>query len=857
MLELIAKQDPAPRLRQLTHAVSVAVLVLGASGAAHAQAAPDGAGALADAPLDAVIVTGARGTGRTVANSAAPIDVISAQQLQATGKLNLLDALDTALPSFNLPARVQPDMGSIVRAGQLRNLDPSHTLVLVNGKRRHTTAIVNEDGFPGSVATDLALIPTGAIARVEILRDGASAIYGSDAIAGVINIILKSDDKGSFGTQVGSTYDGDGTNGSVRIDGGTRLGERGFAHFGAEVQRQGIAVRNFGLNPAYLSYPAVRNSDGQLVKLGPNNSLPAGASPNPAEAGRNSNPWRNTGVPQSTTAALSANLGYDVSNEVQLYGFGTYAHRNARSAQNFRLPNTIFNNNRSLLSVYPDGFTPYETTSENDFALTGGIKGETAGWSWDVSSTYGRDDIDVGVENSANYSLTYPGGKTDFVIGNQRYSRSTANADARRPVPLGLSEPADLSVGLEYSHETQQRSPGEPASWQGSGSSALAGYLPVDASDTARHSYAAYLGLGAKLTPQLLLDTALRAEKYSDFGSKTTGRLSARYDVTPAVAIRGTVSNGFHAPSLVTQSYSNTSDHAGVPYTLAQPNSAAARALGAQALKPEKSTNLSAGLTFNPTPTLRFAVDAYQIKVSDRLGVSSNIGIDRSSGVALDGSGRPLTAAQATVIENLLRSAGLTVGNGLVAHYFANVGDTRTRGVDLTAEDVLRVADGKLRWTAAANINHTSLVGKAALPALPAVLQGLPNIGTLSKSAEYDLLYRAPRDKEIITLAYEKAGWVFNVRETRYGTLKRLNAITGGDYQLKAAFVTDVSVGYDISKRINVTVGVNNVFDQKPSQVPREARSASNLAQYTGAYDNSGPLGVLGAYYYARATVHF
>jgi iron complex outermembrane recepter protein len=854
MLELIAKQDPAPRLRQLVHAVSVAVLALAAPGASYAQAVPDSAGALAGAPLDAVIVTGARGTGRTVANSAAPIDVISAQQLLATGKLNLLDALDTALPSYNLPARVQPDLGSIVRAGQLRNLDPSHTLVLVNGKRRHTTAIVNEDGFPGSVATDLALIPTSAIARVEILRDGASAIYGSDAIAGVINIILKSDDKGSFSTQLGSTYDGDGTNGSVRIDGGTRLGEHGFAHVGAEVQRQGIAVRNFGLNRGYLSYPAVRNSDGQLVKLGANNSLPAGASPNPAEANRNSNPWRNTGVPQSTTASLSANLGYDVSSEVQLYGFGTYAHRNARSAQNFRLPNTIFNNNKGLLSVYPDGFTPYETTSENDVALTGGIKGETAGWSWDVSSTYGRDEIDVGVEHSANYSLTYPGGKTDFDIGNQRYSRSTTNVDVRRPVQLGLGDPADFSVGLEYSHETQQRSPGEPASWQGSGSSALAGYLPVDASDTARHSYAAYIGLGGKLTPQLLFDTALRAEKYSDFGSKSTGRLSARYDVTPAVAVRGTISNGFHAPSLVTQSYSNTSDHAGVPYTLAQPSSAAARALGAQPLKPEKSTNLSAGLTFNPTPTLRFSVDAYQIKVSDRLGVSSNIGIDRSSGVALDGSGRPLTAAQAIVIENLLRSAGLKVGNGLVAHYFANVGDTRTRGIDFTAEDALRVADGKLRWTAAANINYTSLVGKAALPA---VLQGLPNIGTLSKSAEYDLLYRAPRDKEILTLAYEKAGWTLNVRETRYGKLKRLNAITGGDYQLNAAFVTDVSVGYDISKRINVTVGANNIFDQRPSQVPREARSASNLAQYTGAYDNSGPLGVLGAYYHARASVAF
>ena len=845
---------PAPRLplRQLALAGAVSASLLLSALPASVWAQTDAEQQAA--PVEAVLVTGARATGRTVANSAAPIDVLSAQQLQATGKLNLLDALDTALPSFNLPARVQPDLGSIVRAGQLRNLDPSHTLVLVNGKRRHTTAIVNEDGFPGSVATDLALIPTGAIARVEILRDGASAIYGSDAIAGVINIILKTDDSVTLSSQLGTTDAGDGGNGYLRFDGGTRLGERGFAHFGAEYQQQDIAVRNFALNPGYLSYPAVRNSDGQLVRLGANNSLPAGASPNPAEATRNSNPWRNTGVPEARTASLSANLGYDLSDEVQLYGFGTYAHRNARSAQNFRLPNTIFNNNRGLLSIYPDGYTPYETTSENDVALTAGLKGETAGWNWDVSTSYGRDDIDVGVEHSANYALSYPGGPLDFRIGKQRYSRSTSNADVRRALALGLPEAADLSFGLEYSHEAQQRSPGEPASYQGSGSSALAGYLPVDAADTKRHSYAAYVGLGAKLTPQLLLDAALRAEKYSDFGSKSTGRLSARYDFTPQFAVRGTLSNGFHAPSLVTQSYSNTSDHAGVPYTLARPDSAAARALGAQALKPEKSNNLTAGLTFSPTSTLRLALDAYQIRVDDRLGVSSNIGIDRSSGVALDGSGRALSATQASVIENLLRSAGLTVGNGLVAHYFANVGDTRTRGVDLTAEDVLQVRTGKLRWTAAANLNRTSLVERAALPA---VLQGLPNIATLSKAAQYDLLYRAPGDKEIVTLAYQSGAWAFNLRETRYGELKRLNTITGGDYRLKAAFVTDLSVGVDLTRRINLLLGANNLFDRKASQLPREARSAASLAQYAGAYDNTGPLGVLGSYYYARASVRF
>ena len=836
----------------LLHGTAAMLLAL-MPAATLAQTAPL-AGEGAGAP-EAVIVTGARALGRTVANSAAPVDVIGARQLLATGKLNLLEALDAALPSFNLPARVQPDLGSIVRAGQLRNLDPAHTLVLVNGKRRHTTAIVNEDGFPGSVASDLSLIPTGAIARVEILRDGASALYGSDAIAGVINIILKSDDSASASTQLGSTYDGDGSNGFVRLDGGRRLGERGFAHFGAELNRQGIAVRNFALNPGYLSYPALRAGDGQPVKLGPNNSLPAGAVPNSAEAARNSNPWRNTGVPQSTTVALSANAGYELDGQTQLYGFGTYAHRDAKSAQNFRLPNSIFNNNKGLLVVYPDGFTPYETTKENDFGLTAGIKGDSGAWSWDLSASYGRDDIDAGVEHSANYSLTYPGGQTDFYVGKQRYSRLTTNADLRRQLAVdGLAAPLDLSLGLEYSHEAQQRGAGEPSSYFGAGSSSLSGYLPVDASDTARHNYAAYVGLGVKPLPQLLLDTALRAEKYSDFGGKVAGRLSARYDLDAVVALRGTVSNGFHAPSLVTQSYSNTSDHAGVPYTLAQPNSAAARALGAQALKPEQSRNYTAGLTINPTPTLRLAVDAYQIRVDDRLGVSSDIGIDRSSGQALDGSGQPLSAAQAATVEALLRGAGLTVGNGLVAHYFQNVGDTRTRGLDLTAEDVLNVAGGKLRWNAALNLNKTSLLRTAPLPA---ALQGLPNIDTLNKAAEYDLLYRAPSDKEIVALAYENGAWSVNLRETRYGKLKRLNNVTGGDYHLRAEWVTDLSAGYQVSRGVNLTVGANNLFNRKPQQLPREARSAANLAQYSGAYDNSGPLGVLGGYYYARATVQF
>ncbi|MPT47857.1 MAG: TonB-dependent receptor [Sphingobium sp.] len=801
-----------------------------------------------------IIVTGTRATNRTVANSASPIDVIDAKALAGTGQINLLESLNTALPSFNLPARVQPDLGSLVRAGQLRNLDPAYTLVLVNGKRRHTTAVVNEDGFPGSVAADLSLIPSGSIGRVEVLRDGASALYGSDAIAGVINIILNQEAGFSASGQYGQTYERDGKNGYLRLGAGVKLGDRGFIRVDGEYQKQGLAVRNFALQPDYLSYPAIRNNDGQPVRLGSNNSLPAGASPNPKEATRNPNPWKNLGVPRTETWSASLNASYELSDAVTLYGFGTYAHRTGASPQNFRLPNTIFTSNPGLLNVYPDGFTPYETIKENDFSLTGGLKGQISGWNWDLSASYGRDDIDVGVENSANYSLTYPGAQTDFYIGNRNYSRFTSNFDISRLIEGPFAEPAELSFGVEYSREDQELNPGEPNSYYGGGSSALVGYNPIDASDTHRHSKAAYASFSFRPVAKLLLDLAGRYEDYSDFGSNWSGRLSARYDFTPTFALRGTVSNGFHAPALITQSYSNTSDHAGVPYTLAQPTSATARALGATALKAEKAINYTIGLTFNPTSSVRFAVDAYQIEIDNRLGVSSNIGIDYTPGYAVDGSGRTLTAVQEAQVRQLLTNAGLTIGQGVVAHYFTNVGDTRTRGIDVTLDGVTNAGNGRIRWGIAANVNRTKITNVAEVPA---ALQGLPNINTLTASAQYALRYRAPTDKQILSLGYDNGPWSLNLRQIRYGKLIRLNTLNNERYSIKASYTTDASIDYRFTEKSSITLGVNNLFNAKPHQLPLEARSASSRAQYTGAYDNSGPLGVLGGYYYARFNVNF
>ena len=803
--------------------------------------------------LSQIVVTGSRTTGRTVQNSAAPIDVISAKDLSNTGALNALEALNRLLPSFNLPALVQPDLGSIVRGAQLRGLDPAYSLVLVNGKRRHTTALVNEDGFAGSVAVDLALIPTAAIERIEVLRDGASALYGSDAIAGVINILLKDETSANgLSVQAGTSFKGDGDSLSVRFNHSLRLNDRGHLSLAADLSQQDRAVRNSRLNPDYLIYPAI-GANGNPVKLGAYNRLPAGASADPREATRDSQPWKNAGQHRQGTLALSANLSYDLTDQVKAYGFATYANRVAWATQNFRTPNKIFVNNPKLLAIYPNGFSPFEHTDEDDLSLTLGLKGKIKDWTYDLSTTYGFDKIDVSVLNSANYSLSYPGAQTRFHVGERFYSNLTTNLDIGRKIGL-YGHDFDLSLGVQHQYEHSKLSAGEPNSYFGSGSSSLTGYQPVDATDKNRNAYAAYAGLSTLITPKWFLDGAVRYEHYSDFGEATTGRLTTRYELTPNVALRATVSNGFHAPSLVTNAYSNTSDHNGTSYRLAQPDSNAARALGAKALRPETSTNLSFGISGNLPGGIRLGLDAYQIEVRHLIGPSSDIGIDRSSGVAVDGSGNPLTPAQVQIIDTLLQSAGFAPGTSLVAHYFTDVGDLRTRGLDLTADGSWRTDLGRFRGSFAANFSKTELTRRSGIPA---ALANLPNIETLSTSSAYDLTRRAPNDKQVLGLGFDQDRLSLDLRVTRFGALTRYSTLTNQSYRLDPTFITDLNLRYRIHSRVRVTAFANNLFDQKPQTLPDQVRSLSNRAQFVQAWDNSGPVGLIGGTYGLRLDLSF
>ncbi len=803
--------------------------------------------------LDQVVVTGTRAENRKARESAAPITVLEAQDIVDSGKANLLEALQTLLPSFNLPNNIQPDLGSIIRGAQLRNLSPAYTLVLVNGVRRNTTAVY-AGNYAGDVYVDLSLIPITAIDHIEVLRDGASSLYGADAVAGVINVILKKDAQGgSVSVEGGQAYQGDGSRGIVRANYGFNFGHGGWANLSLESIRQNIAITNASLKSTYLVYPAINSTTGSEASLGTNNSLPDGTLANPKEATRDNRPWINQGINPYTLQTFAANFGYEVSQDFQFYGFATYAHRKAQSAENFRTPSTIWSNNPGALELYPDGFTPWEAAIENDWTLNAGVKGLARGWDWNFSTTYSRDSVNTYTLHSLNFSLDYPGGPTDFYDGNISYNQLNSNLDFRRSFDIGWARPLDVAIGFEYEHDQYRYLPGDPDSYYGVGAASEVGNKPEDLARTGRHDQAAYVGASTHLTERWGIDASARFQKYSDFGGVPNFGLATRFDFTPEFALRASVSSGFKAPSLVTESYTNTNDRQGATYATVRPASAIGQALGATPLQAEKARNDSIGLVWDPVDWLDVTVDAYQIDVQNQLGSSPTVGVNTSTGT--DASGNVLTAAQIAYITERLESFGVDPGilqTGYFVSYLTNVGDLRTRGVDINATAYQRdTAWGNFHYTLAANFNTNKLTKEAALSE---ALQDFPNISLLDDSTINSLLNLAPKRKFIADLGWNHDAWHANLKETLYGPLQRIGTVP---YKVGSVAVTDLSIGREFGGHLTVDVGANNLLDTKPDKVPAWAQSTATRAQYAYSYDNTGPVSSIGGYYYLRATYTF
>jgi len=822
-----------------------------------AQAAPEGS------EVDQLIVTGSR-VKRTVESSPAPIDVLSNVALDKTSKGNLLESLNTLLPSFNLPNVATPNVGSMIRAGQLRGLNPSHTLVLVNGKRRHGTAFLGAGGFAASAPADLSLIAGGAISRIEVLRDGASAIYGSDAIAGVINIITDhSDHSGSASARVGEYFEGDGLTKVFKADAGFKLGSNGgYLHIAGESDQQKIVIRNSPVPSTFLFYFPLDASGKEILPSGNLSSsptLPAGATLNPKEATRDNNAWINTGNAPYRLQALTLDLGAPISAKAEAYGVVTYARRTSSAPQNFRQPLR----DEVVRALYPDGFTPVEAIKEVDYETTGGLRGDDlAGWDWDLSSTYGRDIVDVYVFNSVNptYGLA---SQKDFYVGQHDYSAWTTNLDIKRHFDWAI--PVDLSFGAEHRRETFKLSRGDVQSYTHGGakildgpnagktlgnslggSQALPGYRPEDEVDLSRKSNAVYAGAAFNLTPAWLVDVAGRYEDYSDFGSTRTGRITTRYDVNKAFAVRGTVSTGFNAPALAAQAYKNTGNQNTFVNHVLQVNSAEAIALGAKPLKPETSTSYSLGVVSSPTAWLNLAVDVYQIDVKDRIAQSTTIRQDSF----------PVYATQ---IKALVAAAGFDPNDGV--SYFINAADSRTKGIEATIDAVTHTDTlGTFRWSLAVNRNNAKVTNIAPTPSVLAAF----NIPVFSASAQTNIRYQAPLGKEILGLVWTYKRLSVNARETHYGKLKRnitvTTPVTTGPwagvvgeipYDVGKVWLTDLDIGYDVTDAVNVSLSVNNLFDKKPPKVPTPGLSAYQAYSYT----NNGPVGVAGGFY--AATIRY
>lgn len=824
-------------------------------GTAFAQDSSNATTAPQEGTLDTVVVTGARATGRTVRNSAVPIDVVSTDDLLATGKGNLLEALQTLLPSFNSAAR-QSDLEGNIPGVQLRNLSPGYTLVLVNGKRRNNSAYTSIGTFAGQSYTDLSLIPVSAIDHVEVLRDGASAIYGSDAIAGVFNVILKSNaDSGGVSVEYGQTFAGDGGRTRASANQGFALGGRGFVNLSAELTDQDDAVRSLTYKDSYLIYPAVRN--GQLVRLGTNNGLPAGATPNPAEATRDAKAQSNQGTNGFETRSAAVNASYDLSDNLNLYGFATYATSDKSARQNFRLPVAIWQRNPALLNIYPDGFTPTIDTEETDFSVAGGLKGQVSDWDWDGSVVYNRDYFDIYTRNTANYSLTYPNAKTDFYAGRLDYSQWVANLDFRRGFDVSaFAEPLQVSFGTEYQREEYERLAGDPDGYIGSGAEAYPSNRPEDAADASRNRKALYIGASTHITRPWFVDVAGRYEDHSDFGDVSNGRLSTRFDFNDVIGVRATVSNGFHAPGLGTQNLQITKVTPTAEALTAAVGSPVARALGASPLQPEKARNYSLGFTISPTRTFHAAVDFYQIEITDQLGRSSSIGYDYSDPANIrDPNGTRLTAAQRQTIDSLLATAGIAISEGqnYSVNYYTNIGDTRTRGVELTLESTHNVGNGKLRWTYAFSKAETDVL---SLAPIPQVLQTLPNITLLNAAAAWDLRYRLPKYNQIIGLFWNSGAWNASLNVVNNGPTKRQASADITQYEIDPTYITNVSAGYNFSKGGSIEIGASNLFDEYPDNIPDAALTASSRAIYTSQYASTS-LNRQGGLYFARLNYKF
>jgi iron complex outermembrane recepter protein len=853
-------------------------------------------GAAPTGELTEVIVTGTRRVDRTVQESSAPIDVLSGTDLEALSSANMLDALSNAVPSFIVGQNSISDASSFVRSPSLRGLPGDEMLVMLNGKRMNRSALVQvfqggetELSF-GSQGPDLASIPSIAIKSLEILRDGASAQYGSDAIAGVLNYHFRDNPSGievtsRFGEYFPDHgYSHDGWDRQVAANVGLPLGGQGFVNISGEWAKNDQTVRNV-TRPSALAFAQTYPNLAPLLPHYPG-------------------PVQQWGTPPSESEKVVINGGLKVDNGDELYFFGNYANIQTNESFNYRLPKNVSSNGYTeghhpafndvyldpctsaytgcptggfiqdsnifnFSSIYPAGFTPRFFGVTQEFFGAIGYKGVTSfGMNYDVSGSTAQNSLAVSLKTSLNPSLG-PVSPTSFYDGKFVQKENTFNLDLSYPwtVP-GLASPISVAGGFEWHDENYQQLLGDTASYAAgpyanqplyactgftctpaldstgaqivvSHSTASNGYGGISTSiDASQVSYAGYLDLEADVLPSLTLGLAGRQEHYASFGSTTLGKFSARFKATDWLALRGTVSTGFHAPTPGQYSVETLSTTF-LPGTPTQVQigtypvtSSVAKYYGATALRPEESTNLSGGIVLTPIEALLVTLDWYSIEVRHRIGISQQFTV---------------TPADINKLQALAY-----VGPGGTVQYFTNGFSTKTKGVDLVATylfhfgDLLNLGESRLATTLAYNYNKTDVTNY--------------NPTVINQARIIDIQHYAPNHRANLNLDYRLGRFSALLHENFYGSFRDEFDYPGQLFSKK--WTTDLDLGFEVWKNVTAAIGGRNIFNVYPDKIASTAKNQV-YPQTGGLVDGEvyprtgGPFGFNGAFFYFRLAAKF
>jgi iron complex outermembrane receptor protein len=852
--------------------------------AAPQQTAANEAAADAAADKDQIVVIGTRRTDRSATNSASPVDIISSKELSSQASSNLLDVVKNVVPSFYVAANSISDASSFVHSPSLRGLSADETLVMLNGKRLNRSALVQvysggDTGLGyGSQGADIGSIPSIAIKALQILRDGATAQYGSDAIAGVTNYGLRDNDGIEVQGRYGQFYrNGDGKSYQIAANAGVKIGDRGFINVSGEYDDDGRTSRGV-TRPTALAF-ATQNPASA-------NQLPY--YPLPAQI------WGNS---PSRGYKILVNSELEIADNVKFYAIGNLSWSHTEESFNYRAstdavldstgsrfvasgtPGAIVLCARNFLNysakpgndangcattqdpyfrnLYPAGFTPVFVGVVRELWGVAGFRGNLGKGTYDVSVSSSRNTLDLSMFNSLNTAFSptaVPANvapfnvptQTSFNFGRQAQKETNANVDLTYPVEVGFAKPVTLSAGFEYRKETYQLGVSDFQGYAQGGASGYGGVSPSQAGSFSQHNVAFYGGAETDITPNWTIGLAGRYEHYNTFGSATVGKINTRYEFIPGYAIRGTVGTGFHAPSPGQQNNStlttNFVNGNSVQTGTFPIGSAISQIFGAKPLTPEKSTNFGVGFTAKPLRNLSLTVDYYNIKVRNRIFISQPFPV-------IDATHPDGTITAADIAKFPILS---TVGIGGQVSYFTNGLSTLTRGVDVVASYSSPLAGGNLNLTLAYNHNNNKVTSANANVIGAAQIANIRNL--------------APHDVAHFTAGYGIGSWSFTARENYYGSW-----VNATDYGLGAngqplqvfgaKATTDLDVTYTFAKQFAITVGANNVFNTFPDKLNSNSQTIYPITGGGGdgqVYPrNGGPFGFNGGFWYVRLKINY